>query len=218
MGTVEGCDSLVTLTLTVHPVYAPSIAAEICDGESYTVGTTDYTTTGVWVTNLTSINGCDSTVTLDLTVHPVYSNESITAEICKGESYAVGDSVYTTSGSWITSMSTINECDSIVTLYLTVYPVYDQAVSAEICEGESYAVGDSVYTTSGTYPTLMGTVEGCDSLVTLTLTVHPVYAPSIAAEICEGESYTVRDYGLYDNGGLGNQPDEHKRLRQYRDP
>ena len=73
MGTVEGCDSLVTLTLTVHPVYAPSIAAEICEGESYTVGTTDYTTTGVWVTNLTSINGCDSIVTLDLTVHPVYA-------------------------------------------------------------------------------------------------------------------------------------------------
>ena len=130
MGTVEGCDSLVTLTLTVHPVYAPSIAAEICEGESYTVGTTDYTTTGVWVTNLTSINGCDSTVTLDLTVHPVYAFDLVES-ICDGDTYAVGDSVYTTTGTWVTNLTTVNGCDSIITLDLTVYPTYDQAVSAE---------------------------------------------------------------------------------------
>ena len=106
---------------------APSIAAEICEGESYTVGTTDYTTTGVWVTNLTSINGCDSIVTLDLTVHPVYAFDLVES-ICDGDTYTVGDSVYTTRGTWVTNLTTVNGCDSIITLDLTVYPVYDQAV------------------------------------------------------------------------------------------
>ena len=69
------------------------------------------------------------------------------SSICDGDTYTVGDSVYTTTGTWVTNLTTVNGCDSIITLDLTVYPVYDQAVSAEICEGESYAVGDSVYTT-----------------------------------------------------------------------
>ena len=136
-----------------------------------------------------------------MTVHPIYAIDLVET-ICDGETYTVGDSVYTTTGNWVTNLTTINGCDSIVTLDLLVYPVYDQIEVAEICDGDSYAVGDSIYTTTGVYATLMSTVDGCDSLVTLTLTVHPVYAPSITAEICDEESYAVGDSSGYTTTGV----------------
>ena len=43
----------------------------ICQGESITVGTNTYSTTGVYTDNFTNILGCDSIVTTNLTVNPL---------------------------------------------------------------------------------------------------------------------------------------------------
>ncbi|MBI3134104.1 MAG: hypothetical protein HYZ14_05450, partial [Bacteroidetes bacterium] len=64
----EGCDSIITLNLTINPVLASSQTLSICSGESVTVGTSTYSTSGVYTDVLTAVNGCDSTVTTDLTV------------------------------------------------------------------------------------------------------------------------------------------------------
>ncbi|MEO8147430.1 MAG: LamG-like jellyroll fold domain-containing protein [Bacteroidia bacterium] len=48
-----------------------AINAGICDGDSYTFGSQTLTTSGVYVDSLTSVNGCDSIVTLNLTVTPI---------------------------------------------------------------------------------------------------------------------------------------------------
>lgn len=61
-------DSTVITNLNVLPVLASSQNIEICLGESLTVGNSTYTTTGLFTDTLTSIDGCDSTVTTLLTV------------------------------------------------------------------------------------------------------------------------------------------------------
>ena len=85
MNTINGCDSIVNLNLTVHPIYSENITEVICEGESVTVGTSTYTSTGNYTDILASVNGCDSIVNLDLTVNPIYT-EDITEVICEGES------------------------------------------------------------------------------------------------------------------------------------
>jgi len=200
MQTVEGCDSIVTLDLTVHPVYTTNLIEEICDQDTFGVGDSIYTQTGIYTTVLSTIEGCDSTVILDLTVHPIYAI-TLTHEICEGESYEVGDSVYTTSEVFVTNLTTVEGCDSIVTLNLTVHPVYAIDLAEAICEGDSFPVGDSLYTTTGIYVTNMQTVEGCDSIVTLDLTVHPVYTTNLVEEICDEESFPVGD-SLYTETGI----------------
>ena len=190
--TINGCDSIITLDLTVHEIYAETIVAEICDGENYPVGDSLYSVSGNYVTNLQTIYGCDSIVTLNLTVNPIYA-ETIIAEICDGENYVVGDSTYTASGNFVTNLTTTNGCDSIVTLDLTVNPIYSETIIAEICDGENYSVGDSTYTTSGNFVTNLTTINGCDSIITLDLTVHEIYSETITAEICDGETYEIGD-------------------------
>ena len=111
---------------------------------------------------------------------------TLTEAICDEESYPVGDSLYTETGVYVTNLQTVEGCDSIVTLNLTVHPIYTTNLTEEICDEESFPVGDSLYTETGVYTTLLQTVEGCDSTVILDLTVHPIYAINLVEEICEG--------------------------------
>ena len=39
----SGCDSTVNLTLTILPTFTTDLTESICDGDSYTVGTSTYT-------------------------------------------------------------------------------------------------------------------------------------------------------------------------------
>ncbi len=190
LSTVNGCDSVVNLSLTVNPIYTENISETICEGESVIVGTSTYTTSGNYTDLLSTVNGCDSVVNLSLTVNPIYT-EKISETICEGQSVIVGTSTYTTNGNYTDVLSTVNGCDSVVNLSLTVNPIYTENISETICEGESIIVGSSTYTTSGNYTDVLSTVNGCDSVVNLSLTVHPIFTENISETICEGESVIV---------------------------
>ncbi|MBP9189778.1 MAG: gliding motility-associated C-terminal domain-containing protein, partial [Chitinophagales bacterium] len=192
---INGCDSIITTDLIVHMVYDENISAEICDGETYILpdGST-VATTGIYISNLFSINGCDSIITTDLIVHPIY-NENISAEICDGETYILPDgSTVTTTGIYITNLISINGCDSIITTDLIVHPIYNENISAEICDGEEYILPDgSTVATTGIYISNLFSINGCDSIITTDLIVHPVYSTTVDAEICDGETYILPD-------------------------
>jgi len=186
---IDGCDSLVTFTLNVNPTYNLTDNASICDGDSYTFGTQTLTTTGVYNETFTTINGCDSVVTLTFTVNSTYNVTDSTA-ICNGNSFIFGTQTLTGAGVYNETFSSINGCDSIVTLTLTVNPVYSETDSATICDGDVYNFGTQSLTTSGVYNETFSSIYGCDSVVSLTLFVNPVYAELDTASIVCGASYT----------------------------
>ena len=70
LSSVEGCDSLILLDLTINnSVYFEQVLTA-CPGTPVTVGASTYTTSGVYYDTFTSITGCDSIVTTDLTYFP----------------------------------------------------------------------------------------------------------------------------------------------------
>ncbi|MGN0236023.1 MAG: hypothetical protein ACI4BD_06930, partial [Paludibacteraceae bacterium] len=72
--------------------------------------------------------------------------------------------------------------DSVYIYRLTVNPILTESIAATICEGETYTFGARNLTAAGDYTdTLASVVTGCDSIVTLTLTVNPILTESIAA-------------------------------------
>lgn len=62
-----------------------------------------------------------------------------------------------------------------------------------ICEGESIQIGDEVFTETGNYQVTLTNQFGCDSIVNLELTVHPLYITNLNEVICSGENYTFPD-------------------------
>ena len=197
--TVNGCDSIVTLTLTVNPVESTNLTAAICEGTTYTENGFNVSEAGTYTQNLQTINGCDSIVTLNLTVNTVEST-NLTAAICEGSAYTENGFNVSEAGTYTQNLQTINGCDSIVTLTLSVNPVESTTLSAAICEGTTYTENGFNVSEAGTYTQNLQTIDGCDSIVTLTLSVNPVANTTLSVTICNGTTYTENGFNVSEAG------------------
>ncbi|NOQ71592.1 MAG: T9SS type A sorting domain-containing protein [Crocinitomix sp.] len=121
-------------------------------------------------------------------------------DLCAGESIEVGLSVYTETGTYVDTLLNSDACDSIVTTNLSVAPVITSSETVDLCFGETYEIGGSVYDESGTYlDTLMSDI-GCDSLVTTELTIAADNLVEQSFNICSGESVNVGE-SVYTESG-----------------
>ena len=117
-----GCDSVVHYSLQVIPIEYTSLSDTICQGDSVVVGTTAYTASGIYTDTLQSVGLCDSIISLSLTVIPPVVVDT-TVVLCRGESFAVGDSMLTATGNYTITLASSQGCDSIVNVGLQVLDV-----------------------------------------------------------------------------------------------
>ena len=120
---------------------------------------------------------------------PVYT--SFDAAVCFGESYEWNGQTYDETGKYTQTFAAANGVDSIVTLNLTVLPEVPVTEEiAAVCYGETYTWQGQEYTESGEYSVTLQDVNGCDSVIVLTLTVYP-QTPDTTEEVTIkfGESY-----------------------------
>ena len=115
----NGADSVVTLTLNVNPIYNTELSATICEGQVYTENNFNVSEAGVYTQTLTSVNGCDSIVTLTVSVNPTFDT-TINATINLGETYAEFGFNESEAGTYVQNLQTVNGCDSTITLVLSV--------------------------------------------------------------------------------------------------
>ena len=119
----NGADSIVTLDLTVLlEVPVTEEVAAICYGESYTWQGKKYTESGEYSVTYQDVNGCDSVVSLALTVYPQTEATTENVEVAYGETYTWNGTVYTESGEYTITLQDENGCDYQATLVLTVLP------------------------------------------------------------------------------------------------
>lgn len=182
----QGGDSLITLTLTVNKTYAFSAEGTIKMNESYTWRNKTYQnlTPGVhtFADSLQTKAGCDSVYTLTLTVQSIGYWFDETMSICQNEEASWHQKTLKTSAAGTftvyDSLQSIYGKDSIYRLTLTVLPTYTMPFEATIKMNESYTWREKTYEhlTPGayTYVDSLKTKAGCDSVLTLTLTVEPI--------------------------------------------
>ena len=130
------------------------------------------------------------------------SNAPTEYAICQGDSISVGSNIYTTSGLYIDTMMSASGCDSLVYTNLTVNPVVNYQNNQTICLGETYSIGNNIYSVSGTYVDTFQTSFGCDSLVSTILFVNPISGGSSTnnTTICYGDYFMVGN-NMYTNSG-----------------
>ena len=117
---VNGCDSTVTLNLSFSNSITSSFSETICGGTSYTFGTQTLSQSGTYNETFTSESGCDSIVTLNLTLLP-QNITNLDETVCSGETYTLGTQIYSQTGTYSETFTSVNGCDSTVNLDLTVY-------------------------------------------------------------------------------------------------
>ena len=113
----EGCDSTIILDLTINNSISQMDVQSACDSYTWIDGVT-YTESNSSATQLfTTTNGCDSTITLSLTL-----NNSSTSELFETalDSYTLNGTTYNSSGVYTQIITNEAGCDSTITLNLTI--------------------------------------------------------------------------------------------------
>jgi len=96
----------------------------------------------------------------------------INQTLCEDESIIIGGQVFDINmPSGVVELFTFNNCDSTYHVDLDFELNQETNLNIEILQGESYQVGNSIYTETGEYQDLLQSFNGCDSLVNLTLNV-----------------------------------------------
>lgn len=131
---------------------------------------------GAYQVRLTDATGCRVTQAYLREIPTLRT--SVHETICHEATYPFGGSQIGTSGTYIDTLTSVNQCDSIVTLELAVRDQTTDTLSARIFEGESYTLGTSRYPQAGEYWTTLASSQGCDSLVLLLLDYYRIYIPN----------------------------------------
>ncbi len=179
------------LTLVVAPISSTTNVA-ICQGDTYLFDGKTYGVTGTYASNLykSVVTGCDSTAYLNLTVIQ-NSNTIIKDSICEGETYVYNGIPYQLQGDYL--VSTSSGCSNTI-LSLKVKKTSHFEFNDSICEGNVYNFNGGSYISSGNYIAHLTNKVGCDSIVTLNLTVNPIPTvtnASLTETICSGTSTTL---------------------------
>jgi hypothetical protein len=95
-----------------------SIQVNSCNAYTWAQTGQTYNTSGVFQDTLQNVNGCDSIISLNLTINANVQGGTTVQSAC--DSYTWNNQTYTQSGLYTQVLSTINGCDSTVTLDLTL--------------------------------------------------------------------------------------------------
>ncbi len=148
----------------------------ICSGDSLLVGDSTFYEAGDYNLLLYTAAGCDSLVELHLNVLP-HDTTALQFTLCPGDSLFVADTVFWETNNYEVLLQNQSGCDSLLRIQLDFYPSDTTWISDTICQGDAYAIGDSLFTLSGNYTlTFTSVLTGCDSLLLLDLTVLDLQA------------------------------------------
>jgi len=90
---------------------------------------------------------------------------------------------YGVSGSYEQVFTAAGGCDSTVTLHLTISDATTGSQTVAACGGYTWPVNGQAYASGGTYTHTLLNGAGCDSVVTLHLTVNPVPEASVSGDL-----------------------------------
>lgn len=206
-GNANGCDSVVTLNLTIlqpttgTDVQSACVSYTWIDGVTYTASNNTATHTIVGG----AVNGCDSIVTLNLIIN-LPTTSSLSETECTSYTWGENGTTYTTSGAYTATLAgaAINGCDSIITLNLTIIQPTTSSVSATACTSYTWSQNGMTYTASGAYNDTIPNAAGCDSIITLNLTINSVTTSTVTISTCN-PTYTWAQNGtVYNATGMYN--------------
>jgi PKD repeat protein len=186
----QGCDSVVTVTVTALPTSSSSLTLNACPG-----GTTNYNGTDLAVgatQDFTFANwlGCDSVVTVTVTALPV-SSSALTLHTCPGGTVNYQGSTLTAGTVQDFTLVNFAGCDSVVTVTVTGdLPVSSSAFSIGVCPGETYVYQGVTLQAGDVQAFTLTNFAGCDSTVTVTVFQKNISSNVLQVTVCPGETYS----------------------------
>ena len=207
-----GCVDSATHTVSVSAPIMNESTVHLCEGDSALFIDEYKKEAGRYSRWLKTPKGCDSLYAIYVEVHP-NPTVVITGDLqyCEGASAsltATGADTYRwqdnvrgntyplrATGQYFVEGTTSWGCTGTDTVQVTQHPIYTTSYSQEICNGQSYPFYQRQLRASGTYTFTDHSIHNCDSVVAVSLTVHPL--SNIAITVYATNSYRWADSTYY---------------------
>ena len=194
----------VSVTIMVHPNEVEEVEHTICENDIYDFYGENVQTPGVYEHHTQTEFGCDKLIRLHLYNWDTYETP-ITDHFCQGEHYMFYDQAISTSGIYYQTLESAHGCDSVIKLNLIQDPSYEVELWESTCQGGPgyYFAPLDIYLPPSPYPNafVFETVQGCDSVVYLTVEEAEYNSKTYNVSLCATE-YTWPSNGrtYYETG------------------
>ena len=136
------CNDVFDTTIVVPEIHGHEVEADkkLCYGTGMIFGENFLFESGVYIDTLKNIWGCDSIVTLNLSVRPQIEDTYAFDTLCSSEPYVIGDYRLDSAGVYTLLLKTQDElqCDSVVILTLEKY----DPIVVNVVEEDRYTCAD----------------------------------------------------------------------------
>ncbi len=193
-----GCDSTTTLHLTIYKSNAISLNVIECDSYTWDPFNRTYTSSIVDEVKLSNIHGCDSIVTLNLTIRNSSASTISESIIQKQLPYTFNGHTYTSLDGTVNEQIVVRNavgCDSVITYTLKVFPnvsaTADSVVCQNVLESQSgFRWNGRSFTSEGSQVVVLTSKSGSDSTLVMNVTSYPSYTSQLYEDICDNGSYS----------------------------
>lgn len=169
-GCISEYNNIVTVTMYDSEGSTTHVGPQ-CEPYYWNISGETYDTSGTYVEQGLTAHGCPNRDTLILVVSGA-KYDTVTAQGC--QSYDWRGHTYTSSGSYNDTLTSAMGCDSITTLILEILPELTTQKDTAVCPiTYPFDFYNSHFTAAGTQTQNLTTTDGCDSIVTLTVTTLP---------------------------------------------
>ncbi|MFT6845923.1 MAG: hypothetical protein ACJAUV_002123, partial [Flavobacteriales bacterium] len=165
-----GCDSIVTLDLTINHSTAGTDVQTACDSYLWMDGNTYTESNNTATFVLKNAADCDSILTLDLTINNSTTRTDVILA-CDTYTWLDGNTYTANNNSATFTLTNTAGCDSIVTLDLTINHSTAGTDVQTACDSYLWMDGNTYAESNNTATFTLKNAADCDSIVTLDLTI-----------------------------------------------
>ncbi len=195
--TSGGIDGFIMKFCTVS---FDSVFQTECDSFISPSGLYVWDSSGIYFDTLMASNGCDSILTVDLTIFE--SALTLISPTACDSFLSPSGNVLSSSGLYFDTLATSNGCDSVIRIDLTINPSYSGSMTVVACDSFISPGGNQVWFMSGLYNDTLATVTGCDSIISVNLTINQSQSSALSLSACDSivspsGNYVWNSSGLY---------------------
>jgi hypothetical protein len=138
---------------------------------------------------------------VNVTVKPL-GTLFIDTAICAGDSLILDNEVFKETGSYQITLeeAASNNCDSVITLSLSITPSVTDFITEEICRGDTLFVLGVPYTETTQQTIEYIGVSGCTDFIELDLIVRDTFTNTINQTICGGDTLLFEGIAVFETG------------------
>ncbi len=170
----RGCDSVIVTNLSVNSSTYATHSYRICRTFISPSNKYVYKQTGVYGDTIKNAKGCDSVLTINIT--NISSSSTVQKIGCGKYISPSGKYTWTQSGTYKDTITNYFGCDSVVNIQLSIRNSSTGSITVTACRSYLSPSKRRVWKSTAVYKDTITNVAGCDSVITVNLTINNVDA------------------------------------------